>query len=399
MWINEKLEYKKILDQKKLELEELDYKLLKNRDKKRYILIKVAPRTISTKFGILTFNRRIYMDNTKSKDKYLSLLEEKINLPKYVKIHPDLVEEIKSYIGDGKRYRDIQDLFPHANLSQMSISNIFKSVKNEEKRLHVNNKIALPNKQTIYIFLDDTFVNLDRLKVRNKIRKIKRHKDVKVRVATFCTGYAWNNNSRKRKKLANKKIVYWLGKEESLTTEQLSQRLLEHLEQFYTNVENCHLVVGGDGAGWIKNVASWLHADYILDRYHAIKKLRTTFYNNTTYYIPTYSILHTMYNIPTSIVGKDLFYITKDLFKNGKYEILYAILQELATDEVAKYFKNNKTGIINQGAAWNIGVSAECEISRLVKSALGYGSKIYSHIVFKNILNERAFKINNNLCV
>ncbi|PPE05488.1 UPF0236 family transposase-like protein [Williamsoniiplasma lucivorax] len=66
MWINEKLEYKKILDQKKLELEELDYKLLKNRDKKRYILIKVAPRTISTKFGTLTFNRRIYMDNTKS---------------------------------------------------------------------------------------------------------------------------------------------------------------------------------------------------------------------------------------------------------------------------------------------------------------------------------------------
>lgn len=46
---------------------------------------------------------------------------------------------------------------------------------------------------------------------------------------------------------------------------------------------------------------------------------------------------------------------------------------------------------------WNIGASAESDVSRLIKSALGYGSKIFSLKVMRNILNARIYKLNNNL--
>ncbi|AVP49701.1 UPF0236 family transposase-like protein [Williamsoniiplasma luminosum] len=76
MCIDEKAEYKKILENKNLELMKIDYELMQNRDKKRYELIKVSPRTISTKYGSLTINRRIYRyyNNETQKWEYIALL-------------------------------------------------------------------------------------------------------------------------------------------------------------------------------------------------------------------------------------------------------------------------------------------------------------------------------------
>ncbi|WP_342223541.1 hypothetical protein [Spiroplasma endosymbiont of Asaphidion curtum] len=94
---------------------------------------------------------------------------------------------IKNELESGKRYRDIIDMYPEAKLSPMTISRIFKSVKNDDKRNEVK-KIRLEDKQIVYIYTDDSFANTDRFK-KKRWKKFKRNKDTQIRTISFCTGY------------------------------------------------------------------------------------------------------------------------------------------------------------------------------------------------------------------
>ncbi|MGL5268282.1 MAG: hypothetical protein ACRC8P_00710, partial [Spiroplasma sp.] len=62
--------------------------------------------------------------------------------------------------------------------------------------------------------------------------------------------------------------------------------------------------------------------------------------------------------------------------------------------EVMTYFKNNAAGIINQNLDHNIGVSAEGDISHIIKWLLGYGTKAFNYQTFKNMLLLRTAEIN-----
>ncbi|PPE04337.1 hypothetical protein EELLY_v1c03820 [Entomoplasma ellychniae] len=376
MLFNCREEFAKILKTKKLELERLDYELLIKRDKRRYKLIRLAKRCIVSEFGYLKINRRVYFDNFDKK--YVKLLDVHLNLNKYVKIDPDLKAKIEDQLGSGKKYKDIIDMFPNAHLSLMTISRIFKSVENDKKRNEVTKKVLLKNNQVVYIFVDDAFLNVDRFRSKKRW-KYNRGKDTKVRVISFCTGYDKKTLNLKRKKLANKRNTFLIGKNENISTEALSFKIYELGCNFYENFDNAHLVVGGDGATWIKNLANYLEADYILDRYHAVRELKKVFLNNS---------------IKNS---ETLFKTALSYFYKGMYEELIQILEIFACNSILKYFKNNVKGIENQNKTWNIGVSAESVVSGLVKSTLGYGSKIFSFKVIKNILNARNFNLNNNL--
>jgi hypothetical protein len=59
------------------------------------------------------------------------------------------------------------------------------------------------------------------------------------------------------------------------------------------------------------------------------------------------------------------------------------------------YFKRNWEGVKNQGINDNIGVSAESDVSHLVKQSLGYGGRIYNIEIFDNILARRAYNFNS----
>ncbi|WP_174481460.1 hypothetical protein [Spiroplasma endosymbiont of Danaus chrysippus] len=62
--------------------------------------------------------------------------------------------------------------------------------------------------------------------------------------------------------------------------------------------------------------------------------------------------------------------------------------------ETLRIFENNKEGIINQNASWNIGCSAESDIQHLVKSQTK-GAKIYAYPTLINMLMARANYLNN----
>ncbi|WP_174480737.1 hypothetical protein [Spiroplasma endosymbiont of Danaus chrysippus] len=82
-------------------------------------------------------------------------------------------------------------------------------------------------------------------------------------------------------------------------------------------------------------------------------------------------------------------------FCNGQYDELIAFLIETKVNkDTLKIFVNNKEGIINQPAIWNIGCSAESDIQHLVKSQTK-GAKIYAYPTLINMLMATANYLNS----
>ncbi|BDT04397.1 UPF0236 family transposase-like protein [Spiroplasma ixodetis] len=101
----------------------------------------------------------------------------------------------------------------------------------------------------------------------------------------------------------------------------------EHCQKFYENVEQAKIIICGDSAGWIKDVADYLGAEFVLDKFHLI----------ITLYL----------GIMAGNKGKywSEYNNCKDFINNGQYEQLIDYLyKELDNHKKLKkqYFKNNK---------------------------------------------------------
>ena len=82
----------------------------------------------------------------------------------YQRIHFDLYIKILKELDSGKRYKDIMKQFKKAQISKMTISNIFRSVNiseinNQFCNEQPNEKINFENSY-LYIGVDDTYTNL-----------------------------------------------------------------------------------------------------------------------------------------------------------------------------------------------------------------------------------------------
>ncbi|WP_419335274.1 UPF0236 family transposase-like protein [Spiroplasma endosymbiont of Sarcophaga variegata] len=142
--------------------------------------------------------------------------------------------------------------------------------------------------------------------------------------------------------------------------------------------ENIKLIIGGDSAKWIKKTAKILYGMFIFDRFHAIRELKNNIYCGNRSKESFKNYLH-----------------AKELFLQGKYDEFITFLKSLQNERIKlRYFINLKNGILNQNKEWNIGVSAESDVSRVVKSCLGYGNKTFSFSTFKKILDLKIMKFN-----
>ncbi|PQP78663.1 hypothetical protein C6B38_04620, partial [Spiroplasma sp. ChiS] len=66
-------------------------------------------------------------------------LDEELGLKKYERIEKNLKDKYISFMGDGKRYKDIMHTTENANISEKIISNIFKK-SDLEKVDYISNK-------------------------------------------------------------------------------------------------------------------------------------------------------------------------------------------------------------------------------------------------------------------
>ena len=269
-------------------------------------------------------------------------------------------------------------MFFHAKLTRVTVSKIINSFELKDPLNIVFNginKVKIP--QTLYINMDETYI---------KLRKNKKLRKYRIRLVTFHTGYHKFYSTEKRKVLDNKRVYYQiLPISKKIDTAEFIADVEKMAKKFYSNVENVKIIIGGDGAPWIRNASQyWPNTNYVLDKFHALRYLKQLF--------------PTRFNL----LNQQQYQTSKSLFESGTYSELtnhlkQAIIKNEKTTklkEVVTYFRNNSIGIINQSLDYNIGTSAEGDISHIVKWLLGYGSKAFHYQTFKNMLLLRTAEIN-----
>lgn len=381
----------KMLQALKEKFEALDQDIFKTRDKKRYVSVKVISRSILTDVGHINFRRHIYKyyNEEKQKWKYIALVDKELGIEKYAKIINSLKEKILSFIADGKRYRDILDAIPEANISTMTISRLFR--KELKDMQYVKNKVNLLNGQNLYINTDDSFVNV----VENgQIEKYR------IRTVSFNTGISKIKTIYKyRNVLENKRITYLVSKQgESISQEEFVNFVWNKALSFYENVNEANLILGGDGAPWIRESAMLLGATYVLDKFHFIRQVNSVFLKRNRKKV-NFICKNCYYRFQNALYDGDLNKMLNGLnhFKN-EFKNTKGFKEKFDKANILEgYIKRNYKGIYSNKEKWNIGVSAESDVSHLVKSIKGYGAKIYNHLVYKNMLAAKANQINNRL--
>ncbi len=354
---------KLVLEHLKNKWEKRDWIIKNIRNKKKYKIVDFQYRTRKTIYGLVTYKRRIYeyFDEKLQKWIRVCLVDEWLELPKYKRIGKDIEQTIIEYFVDGKRYRDIWDVIKKANISLSTIHRVFKNLEVVET---IPVKVKLEKNQPIFIAIDDghrKFWNFKRKGIKHSMRLI--------------TTYTDNINH----KLQNKRVKAIIRPTKTaIGVKKTAEFIKEHSQKFYENVEQAKIIICGDSAGWIKDVADYLDAEFVLDKFHLIRTLYLgIMVGNKGKYWSEYNNN------------------CKNLIKNGQYdELIDYLYNQLDNHKKLKkqYFKNNKKGIVNQGASWNIGCFTETNIWHVLKEMIA--NRTYSIFIYIKMVIFKYNKIN-----
>ncbi len=353
---------KLVLEHLKNKWEKRDWIIKNTRDKKKYKIVDYQYRTRKTIYGLVTYKRRIYKYFDEKLQKWIRvcLVDEWLELPKYKRIGKDIEQTIIEYFADGKRYRDIWDVIKKANISLSTIHRVFNNLEVIET---IPVKVKLEKNQPIFIAIDDghrKFWNFKRKGIKHSMRLI--------------TTYTDNINH----KLQNKRVKAIIRPTKTaIGVKKTAEFIKEHCQKFYENVEQAKIIICGDSVGWIKDVADYLGAEFVLDKFHLIRTLYLGIMaGNKGKYWSEYNNC-------------------KNLIKNGQYdELIDYLYNQLDNHKKLKkqYFKNNKKGIVNQGASWNIGCFTETNIWHVLKEMIA--NRTYSIFIYIKIVIFKCNKIN-----
>lgn len=370
----------------KQELESFDLEIKNStwRKQKGYYVDGSRIRTIYTSEGEVKFRVTRYKINRGDKWKYVYLSLLYMGIGKWQKISQELKMKVIEKLTTGTTARNIIHFFPKAPLNQSTISRIQSKLEirdMNERCLDLNYQIPADVDQykNVYLSIDDAFVTL---------RKNKKGFKYRIRLGVLCLGKSIKKDSR-NSRLIHKRIfaiTAILGK--PLTTTSLAELVVAKIEDFY-GLEEYKLYVCGDGAGWIKKLASYLNGTYVLDKFHWYQKMKRA--------LPT-----------NGSITKELFDLVKFELEHGKrIDIIIDMLTNLLKSkrltaeqltrvrETINYSKSNASGIDEWFAQDYIGTFAESNVFHFIKSILATGAKSYGFKSFENIMNLRIANINN----
>ncbi|WP_339021746.1 Mbov_0401 family ICE element transposase-like protein [Spiroplasma endosymbiont of Atherix ibis] len=343
-------------------------------------------RKIKTLYGDVSFLRTRYWNKFTKEVKVL--VDQEIPIEKYQRIIPNLKIEILNRVGRGNRYCDIVDCLRNSKISEQTISNIVKKFNISQDTIEdlKGNKIDVSKKEYIYIETDDTFSNFVKDNKKTNFR---------IRIATIHTGA--RKGIHNRKYLENKKIDYMLiEKGKGISTLDYSKRIKAFINNHYRNYENKQLIILGDNATWINNLAYELGGFYVLDKYHLLKKLSNVFpYNNRN-------------RFTSEKWKKPFLYIKTSILKGLSYNYVLDALNEVflwleSSNEKEKlrefikfisFIKRNSCAIKNYYKKFDSSSHTEGQVSSFVKQTLGYGKKIYGFKTFSNLLKIKQIHAN-----
>ncbi|AKM52761.1 Mbov_0401 family ICE element transposase-like protein [Spiroplasma mirum] len=365
-----------------------------------YIMWGKRPFTEKTEYGDITFYRTLFRFYNKDTNKYefVFLFDKKIGRKKWSRISIFIKIAIWKEMDSAKRQRDIKDMFPKLNISNMSISNINKEVNFDKLfKEQLKTKTEKINVQTPYLYagVDDSFSNL------TKYKKIEKNM---FRVAYFHTGYDEIKSTKNKNVLRDKKIFIVMKsvKNKYYLIKKYKKEFLHFLHKNY-NIENCKLTLAGDGATWIQKFANEIGAIYILDEFHLMKELKTI--------VPYRRRKLTKNLTDNEKIRKQIYWDMNKLLKSGDPDEAIKYLKNLIKiknikehpflkdkkEDIKKfinYINKRKDGIKVYKEDWYKGSCTESQISHNVKWLKGYGSKSYSEKVFKNMIAMKMAKEN-----
>ncbi|KAF0851798.1 Mbov_0401 family ICE element transposase-like protein [Spiroplasma poulsonii] len=360
-----------------------------------YKVVSKIPKTIKTEDGDITLKRRIYVKYDEEKNEYINRypLDEELGLKKYQRNEQNLINKITSFLGDGKRYKDILDTVENANLSERTISNIFKNADLEETDYisnKNNNKIKIPN-NVLYIQIDGAF---------EPMWENKKRVENKIFLSTMHVGVDEEKSTKNRKKMKKKKGVFQMmnknhkNKNDKSNIDNFIDKIFKSMDTYDIN-EDTKILILSDGEKQIKKIYIAIKAknkkntvSYSLDKFHLVKRFKELFPNRKK-----------------NQIHRLKYKLSKIYFFTGNYEVLLDFLmchlpyvidnKKKILLETIELIKNNKEGIENQALEYNIGCHMEGDISHYIKAVKGRGAKIYCKETFINMLIASMLRLNS----
>ncbi|WP_369123225.1 Mbov_0401 family ICE element transposase-like protein [Spiroplasma poulsonii] len=339
--------------------------------------------------------RRRYVKYDEEKNEYINRypLDEELGLKKYQRNEQNLINKITSFLGDGKRYKDILDTVENANLSERTISNIFKNADLEETDYisnKNNNKIKIPN-NVLYIQIDGAF---------EPMWENKKRVENKIFLSTMHVGVDEEKSTKNRKKMKKKKGVFQMmnknhkNKNDKSNIDNFIDKIFKSMDTYDIN-EDTKILILSDGEKQIKKIYIAIKAknkkntvSYSLDKFHLVKRFKELFPNRKK-----------------NQIHRLKYKLSKIYFFTGNYEVLLDFLmchlpyvidnKKKILLETIELIKNNKEGIENQALEYNIGCHMEGDISHYIKAVKGRGAKIYCKETFINMLIASMLRLNS----
>ena len=362
-----------------------------------YKVVSKLPKTIKTEDGDIPLKRRLYVKYDEEKKENINRypLDEELGLKKYERIEKNLKDKYMSFMGDGKRYKDVLHTTENANISERTISNIFKNA-DLEKVDYINNKnnnkIKIPN-NVLYIQIDGAF---------EPMWENKKRVENKIFLSTMHVGIDEKKSRKNRKKTKKKKGVFQMmnknhkNKNDKSNIDNFIDKIFKLMDNYDIN-KNTKILILSDGEKQIKKIYRAVKAKY---------KNNTISYSLDKFHLT--SIFKKIYPFQSkNKENRETYHKVVDYFYNGKYEELLQCLENSKSfisdskldflNKAIILIKNNKEGIENQTLEYNIGCHMEGDISHYIKAVKGRGAKIYCKETFINMLIASMLRLNNEI--
>ncbi|WP_434337202.1 Mbov_0401 family ICE element transposase-like protein [Mesomycoplasma conjunctivae] len=272
------------------------------------------------------------------------------------------------------------------------------------RELEINSNLTVQDfsslakdQDTIYMAVDDAF---------NKVRY-----GTKTPIST-CTRMMVLYLLDDKKKIVGKTNILEIKKIREIKNKPtvLAQIVLKTIQNVYK--KKLKIVIFGDGAKWIKNLAKSLNAKYILDKYHLVKKASdlVSFKNNNSLNKKLFSINNQpkIYWILKDLLEKQslfevIFFMQsiqknlKEFWKNNLYDSTRILKKINEIGKFIHYVKFNYEAIQNVYSNLNTGSNTESLMAHLIKKNTKFKRVIFSEKRFKNNLVIHHFVQDVNL--
>jgi len=254
-------------------IEEQDFEIMKEIDKKKYRNRGKRKNTIKTTFGEVEYQRRVYeFKNEEGKKSYVYPLDQALQLDTIGKISITLVEKIIENATNESYRKTATNIstMTGQTMSHTAAWNIVQAFgkkleEEEKKQIEANNKRNSDEikkdcrgVRVLFVEADGIYLNM-----QGKDRGKRKGKKQELKCAVTYEGWGKRYPGSKEYETVNKTVVAGFA-----SSKDFSKLLEASISEKYNREDIELMLLNGDGAKWIKECTGDAEVIYQLDRYH-----------------------------------------------------------------------------------------------------------------------------------